>query len=233
MGPLPKRIPEAGGACTWRDRSPAAARQARSAATVRAATPSRAHAGPHAPNCPPVVAGSGRAKGEADRDGASTSTAQARAHNSPGRLAEGVCTSPRQERGRPVRRQAAYGLKRRRRPVSAWHEPRGCAADAAPASVRRTNAASAARRGSTAFDGENGVLVVGSGPAGAMAALHLVESGVPVTMLESGSNHSAGCRCAPWAEICSAGGHRCESRRPTPPPAIRPPAGIKSWRPAA
>src|ERR1051326_2643282 len=36
------------------------------------------------------------------------------------------------------------------------------------------------------------VIVVGSGPSGAIAAMMLVEQGVPVTMLESGTSYPGG-----------------------------------------
>src|SRR5689334_8405877 len=39
---------------------------------------------------------------------------------------------------------------------------------------------------------DTGVIVIGSGPTGAMAALILTERGIPVTLLESGQSAPAG-----------------------------------------
>ena len=45
------------------------------------------------------------------------------------------------------------------------------------------------------------VVVIGSGPAGAMAAYELVRKGIPVTMLETGEDIQRGTlvRIAKWA----------------------------------
>lgn len=59
-------------------------------------------------------------------------------------------------------------------------------------SINRSALQHTTRPGAPPVDDDRRVLVIGSGPSGAIAALTLIEQGIPVTMLESGEQPPAG-----------------------------------------